>query len=75
MLIKERGEDDISVNSLYNQTMKIKTNKRAIALTFLGLLLTALLLTCATVSGNYAGLGKAGDTVPLTSRALTGTQT
>jgi zinc protease len=53
--------------------MKIKTNKRSIPLTFLGLLLTALLLTCATISANYAGLGKASDLVPLTSRALTGT--
>jgi zinc protease len=53
--------------------MKIKTNKRSIILTFLSLLLTALLLTCVSVSANYAGLGKASDTVPLTSRALTGT--
>jgi len=45
-------------------------NKRLIALVICGLL-TALLLTCATVS-NYAGLGKASDKVPLTGQALTG---
>ena len=53
--------------------MKIKTYKRSILLFIAGLLLTALLLTCVSVSANYAGLGKASDTVPLTSRALTGT--
>ncbi|MDR1836267.1 MAG: insulinase family protein [Treponema sp.] len=37
-------------------------------------LLTALTLTCATTSAaNFAGLGKAEDIVPLTSRAITGT--
>ena len=65
---------DIPENSVYNKTMKTnKIDKRSITLTFLGILLTALLLTCVTVSDNYAGLGKAADTIPLTSRALTGT--
>ena len=37
------------------------------------MLLAALVLTCATTSANYAGLGRPSDTVPFTSRALTGT--
>jgi len=36
-------------------------------------LLAAFVLTCATTSANYAGLGKPSDPVPFTSRALTGT--
>jgi zinc protease len=53
--------------------MKKTTNKKLIPHIFGGILLTALLLTCVTFSGDYAGLGRPADKVPLTSRALTGT--
>ena len=36
------------------------------------MLLTALVLTCAPSKIDFAGLGKAGDKVPLTERAITG---
>ena len=55
----------------------MKTNindKKLIPCLFGALLLTALVLSCAkTFSVDFAGLGKAEDKVPLTSRAITGT--
>jgi len=38
-----------------------------------GILLSALVLACATSTADFAGLGKAADKVPLTSRAISGT--
>jgi len=60
---------------MYNISMKINsTNKRIVSLIIGSVLLAALVLTCATTSKvDYAGLGKAEDRVPLTSKALTGT--
>jgi zinc protease len=59
---------------VYNVTMKTSIKNRKIIPLIIGsVLLTALVLTCATTSKvDFAGLGRAGDRVPLTSRALTG---
>ena len=66
---------DIFVSSVYNLTMKTNiTNKRLIPLIIGIIFLAAVLLTCVTAPAvDFAGLGNAGDKVPLTSRAITGT--
>jgi len=52
--------------------MKIKIkNRRLFSLIIINILLTTLVLTC-TPKADFAGLGKAGDAVPLTERAITG---
>jgi len=59
---------------VYNDDMKTSTIQRKLIPLIIGsVLLTALVLTCATTSRvDYAGLGRAEDRIPLTSRALTG---
>jgi len=47
------------------------TNKRQFPLIITTILLTAFVLTCAP-KADFAGLGKAGDLVPLAERAITG---
>jgi zinc protease len=53
--------------------MKINTGKKRPLYFLGGVLLTALVLTCAGIPAYFAGLGKASDAVPLTERAITGT--
>jgi len=54
--------------------MKANTIKSYLLPLIIGIaLIIALVITCSPSRVDYAGLGKAADTVPLTERALTGT--
>jgi len=53
--------------------MKTNGKFRQLPLIFCSILLTFFILTCVSVStASYANLGKGGDIIPLTNRALTG---